>query len=127
MAKLHHATKKTAVTTYSTFHTAGASEAEVKSEIAKDAKEFDDEAINEIYQGILDASGSVDDSQDNSEEDGKSTEETTGKGKKKKHIVVSPFRDIHNFDNQNNPGDDVSHFDKDRLERLVKSGLVELK
>lgn len=43
------------------------------------------------------------------------------------YVVVSPFRDKDNFDKLYKPGEDVSHFDKDRLESLVKSSLVQIK
>ena len=43
----------------------------------------------------------------------------------KGHIVLNSFRDIDNFDKAYNPGDDVSHFDKERLKKLVENGLVQ--
>lgn len=43
----------------------------------------------------------------------------------KGHTVLSSFRDRDNWDKEYNPGDDVSHFDKERLETLVKNGLVQ--
>lgn len=47
--------------------------------------------------------------------------------KKAKHIVVQTFRDKHNFDKKWQPGDDVSHFDADRLAHLVNTEHVEVK
>lgn len=40
------------------------------------------------------------------------------------HVVTTRFRDKHNFSNEYNPGDDVSHLDEDRLNDLIKKGLV---
>lgn len=47
--------------------------------------------------------------------------QTASKG----YIVLSPFRDIANWDKAYEPGDDVSHFDKDRLKTLVANGIVQ--
>lgn len=43
------------------------------------------------------------------------------------HIVVQQFRDESNFDKIHSEGSDVSHFDADRLEKLIGLGLVEKK
>lgn len=112
---LHHATLKASVAKYLEFHTAGATEEEVKNEIRKDEKAFDDESVNEIYKAIA----------KNGDNEGKNPAKGPAKGKTKAFIVKSHFRDKNNFDLQHNPGDDVSHFDKTRLESLVEKGLVE--
>jgi len=39
------------------------------------------------------------------------------------YFVTSPFRDKSDFSKLYNIGDDVSHFDAERLENLVKNGL----
>lgn len=44
--------------------------------------------------------------------------------KAKKFIVASEFRDVSNFDKVHKVGDDVSSFDKARLDSLVNRGLV---
>lgn len=44
--------------------------------------------------------------------------------KAKKFIVASEFRDVSNFDKVHKVGDDVSLFDKARLDSLVNRGLV---
>lgn len=41
------------------------------------------------------------------------------------HTVKVPFADIHNFDKKYEVGDDVSHFEKERLAHLVSEGLAE--
>lgn len=43
----------------------------------------------------------------------------------KKVIVISPFRDKNNFDIRFEPGDDVSHFEKDRIDHLLEHGHAE--
>lgn len=43
----------------------------------------------------------------------------------KGYTVLSPFRDIANWDKAYEPGDDVSHFDNERLKNLVVNGLVQ--
>lgn len=44
---------------------------------------------------------------------------------KSQYIVKHEFRDIANFDKVHAVGSDVSHFDEDRLTKLVELGLVE--
>jgi len=44
--------------------------------------------------------------------------------KPKGYIVISPFSDINNFKKTWNKGDDVSHFDADRLAMCIDRGLV---
>jgi len=39
-------------------------------------------------------------------------------------VVVSPFRDINDFNKVYGVGEDVSHFDKDRLLSLIEKKLV---
>jgi hypothetical protein len=47
--------------------------------------------------------------------------------KRFKHMVINVFRDKHNFDKKYQPGDDVSHFDAERLANLVNTEHVEVK
>ena len=47
--------------------------------------------------------------------------------KKKKDIVVAPFRDKTNFNKKFQAGEDVSSFDKGRLDYLLGKKLIELK
>ncbi len=47
--------------------------------------------------------------------------------KKKKYIVVAPFRDKTNFNKKFQAGEDVSSFDKGRLDYLLGKKLIELK
>jgi hypothetical protein len=44
-----------------------------------------------------------------------------------KHIVTKPFRDKDDFSKEYAEGDDVSHFDANRLEHLKSIGHVEEK
>ena len=44
-----------------------------------------------------------------------------------RYIVKTPFRDRNNWAKEYRAGTDVSHFDKDRLEHLVNTGIVEAK
>lgn len=46
------------------------------------------------------------------------------KAKASKYEVVSDFRDINDFSTTHYTGSDVSHFDKDRLKKLIDLGLV---
>ncbi|MVM35267.1 hypothetical protein GO755_34920 [Spirosoma sp. HMF4905] len=46
--------------------------------------------------------------------------------KKPTHVVIKEFHDIDNFDKVHEVGDDVSHFDKERLDKLVENGHVEV-
>ncbi|CAG5072875.1 hypothetical protein DYBT9623_04415 [Dyadobacter sp. CECT 9623] len=41
------------------------------------------------------------------------------------YSVIKPFRDINNWDLEHKAGDDVSHFDQDRLDSLVERGLIQ--
>jgi len=132
MSKIHHATLKSAVATYLPFLQAGSTEEEVKEEIDKDPKAFDQESVNEIYAAIVAASensGDPGSGADEGEKD-KDNEKDLGKEKKAKkkgaYIVVAPFRDIDDFSKEHKPGHDVSHFDAKRLENLMEKKLVEL-
>lgn len=42
------------------------------------------------------------------------------------HVVKTEFRDINNFDQVWEVGDDVSHFDKERLDKAIENGHVEV-
>jgi len=52
-------------------------------------------------------------------------ESKSKKGKSGKFLVISPFADRDNFGKMWNVGDDVSMFEKERLDGCVKRGLVE--
>lgn len=43
---------------------------------------------------------------------------------KESYTVITPFRDTNDFDKRYGKGDDVSHFDQERLDKLVGMGLV---
>lgn len=47
--------------------------------------------------------------------------------KEEKYIVVAPFRDKTNFNKKFQAGEDVSSFDKGRLDYLLGKKLIELK
>lgn len=47
-----------------------------------------------------------------------------GKAKPAKYTVLKPFADKDNFSKMWKEGDDVSHFDEDRLASCVKRGLI---
>lgn len=100
---LHHATLGAAVKKYGPLHISGKSEAQVKEAIAGDEKAFDADAVNEIYAAIT-----------------AEVEQPKPTG----HTVKTEFRDKDNFDTIYKVGDDVSHFDEDRLADLVSRGLV---
>ena len=104
---LHHATLKSAVAKYKVLAMEGKSENDIKIAISQDEKEFDSDAINEIYAAVV----AIDEDND---------------AKQGKYAVVSHFRDLSNFSIAWNEGDDVSHFDEDRLKKLVELKLVEL-
>ena len=53
----------------------------------------------------------------------KKAEEKTSKASRK-YVVVSPFADKDNFGKKWEEGDDVSHFDEDRLKSCIERGLV---
>jgi len=107
--KLHHSTLKSAVAKYQPL-IEGKTEVEAKAEIATDPKGFDEEGINEIYEAIVNPG-----------------ETNPDEKPKKAHIVSSPFRDISNFNKEWKKGTDVSHFDQDRLKKLVELNLVTVK
>jgi hypothetical protein len=124
MSKLHHSTLKAAVGKYQPLFTEGKSEADIKAEIANDEKKFDEDAINEIYAAIV----NTDSDTKGSDGDKGSDPGGAAKGAKPKaHIVSSPFRDIANFNKEWKVGSDVSHFDQERLKKLVELNLVTVK
>jgi hypothetical protein len=112
MEKIHHSTLKAAVAKYGPLHTEGKSAEEVKAEIAKDEKEFDEDQVNYIYDAIVTPA-----------EPPKPNEAKQSKNKAS-HVVHSSFRDKDNFAKEYKKGEDVSHFDSARLEHLVKTGVV---
>lgn len=127
MAKLHHATLKSAVAIYMALLIAGKSEAEIKDAIALDEKKYDADSVDEIYAGLVIAGKAGEDNDPRGAAgDHKHATEPDKKGKKW-HTVKTAFRDKDNFLLEYLPGADVSHFKADRLEMLVKNGLVEVK
>jgi 2-hydroxy-3-keto-5-methylthiopentenyl-1-phosphate phosphatase len=99
---LHHATLGAAVKKYGPLHNEGLSEEAIKEAIAGDEKEFNADAVNEIYAAI-----------------------TAEVGAAKGHVALTEFRDRDNFDLIYKAGDDVSHFDEARKADLVERGLIE--
>ncbi len=89
---------KSAFTKFSPLHEEGKTEQEIKAEISK---EYDAEATDEIYYAIASAE------------------------KESYYTVSKEFRDLNDYNNILKPGDDVTHFDQERLDRLVELGLVE--
>ncbi len=111
---LHHATLKAAVKAYGHLHSQGKSADEVKAAIAADEKQFEGDAVNEIYRAII------------FHKDGE--QPCADKLKKADgYTVVSEFRDKDKWEKLYQVGDDVSHFDEDRLANLVERKLVEAK
>jgi hypothetical protein len=49
------------------------------------------------------------------------------KAKRKSYVVAKEFRDHNDFSQTWKEGDDVSHFDQDRLQHLIDTGIVEEK
>jgi len=115
--KLHHLTLKAAVAKYQSLME-GKTEQEVKAEISADTKGFDEENVNEIYEAIVNPKVS---------DDTKEPKANTKNEKPKAHIVSSSFRDAGNFNKEWKVGSDVSHFDQERLKKLVDLNLVTVK
>lgn len=117
---LHHKTLEAAFNKYSPLVADGKNEDEVKAEISKDEKRFDEAAINEIYLALT----AVQEPQPEKEQDPEAEPEPEKKGV---YLVISPFRDKDNFSIAYNIDDDVSHFDEERLQDTIGKGLVEKK
>lgn len=115
-------TLNAAVRKYGPLHAEGKTEAEVKSEINKDEKGFDDEGINEIYASIIEQIKAPD-----SNTDGEGDQSETKPEQPKGHIVTREFRDKKDFSKVYRIGSDVSHLSKERLDHLISIGYVELK
>ena len=111
--KLHHLTLKKAVEKYSGFP-----KETVKAEIAADPKGFDEDQVNEIYEAIA-QNGKVQEKQPEIKPE-KQPENRA------KHIVSSEFRDQSDFNKKWEVGADVSHFDKERLKKLLELNLVKV-
>lgn len=134
MAKLHHSTLKYAVGKYSTLQSEGKSEQDIKAAIAGDEKAFDKEAVEEIYAAIVkgastDPEGEGEQSDPKAKDPDTGTDPNTGASqdnsqKEAKYKVIHRFADIKDFSTQYEVGEDVSHFDSDRLEMLVNKKLV---
>lgn len=125
---MHHATLKSAVAKYWPLHKNGGTEQEVKLAIASDDKAFDEISVNEIYAAILafkEDDGEGEKGKDGADGGNKGPESNNGTNSGK-HIVVSAFRDINDFNKEWSVGTDVSHFDVDRLKKLTERNLVEL-
>lgn len=108
MAKLNYKTLGKAVTVYSPLHAEGKTEEEVKSAIAADAKGFDEDGVNEIYEAIINPEV---------EED---TEEVSYKV-----VAGKSFRDKNDFSKEYTEDSDISHLSKDRIDHLLSIGYVE--
>lgn len=123
---LHHQTLKSAVGKYLPLFTEGKSEEDIKAEIATDPKEFDEEAINEIYEAIVnfDVPGGENDPDKEPETKPKGPAKKAESKEPKSFVVAQQFRDKDNFDKLHKVGADVSHFTKTRLKKLVDMGLV---
>ena len=112
MAKLHHTTLKSAVAKYQQYHIDGQTDEQVKALIAADEKAFNEEAVNEIYEAIVDTP---------------SNSNSKSGDSKKTFIVISAFRDKGNFNLEHKEGADVSHFEEERLKVLISNGHVEIR
>ena len=110
MAQLHHTKVKYGVATYSVLHTEGKTADEVKTAIAADEKGFDEDGVNQIYEAIVNPVA----------KDDKPKDEANAK-----FYVLKEFRDLNDFSKVHEVEADVSHFGKERLEKLVELGLVE--
>jgi hypothetical protein len=108
---LHHASLKAAVSKYLPLVEEGKNEEEIKAALKSDEKGFSDEAIIEIFDALV----------------GSDKGEEPGEEFPKVFTVVKEFRDINDFSFVNEVGDDVTHFDSDRLNTLIALGLVEVK
>jgi len=97
-----------AVAKYEPLVAEGKTEEVVKAEITKDEKGYDEEAVNEIYAAL--------------------TTEAQPEVKKVKPVykVTSRFRDKTDKKTWYEKGTDVSHFEADRLELLVKREMVKV-
>lgn len=131
MAKIHHTTLKAAVVKYGGLIAEGKSPEEIKAAIAADQKAFDQTAIDDIYDAILEKEAEGDDStkKDPDEKQDYNVKTDAGaqsnsNGKKGSFKVLTEFRDIDNFAKVHAVGSDVSHFKKERLEKLVALGYI---
>lgn len=121
-------TLNAAVRKYGPLHTEGKTEAEVKAEINKDEKGFDDESVNEIYAAIVEQTKPKEHGPDkDKDQKGPEVKPEPPKDEKGKHIVTKEFRDKKDFSKAYTVGSDVSHLSKERIEHLVSIGYVELK
>lgn len=107
MAKLHHTKIKSAVAKYSGLHAEGKTADEVKTAIAADENAYDAEGVEDIYNAIV------------------NPKPIETKDEIQTYLVIKDFRDINDFSKNHAVGDDVSHFDPERLATLVANGHVE--
>jgi hypothetical protein len=110
MAKLHHMKLKSAINKYQPLFTEGMSDEGMKALIADDESEFTDDEVYEIFSALAKPESEMP----------PAPQDFRGA-----YIVVSPFRDINNFNLKHEPGADVSYFDAVRIEKLLKMGLIE--
>lgn len=103
---MHHLTLKKAVATYKDLSFEGQ-----RTAIAADPKGFSEEDVNEILEAIKAE---------------KNEPEKPKVEKQKRHIVSAKFRDQSDFNKKWEIGQDVSHFDKKRLEKLIELNLVKV-
>jgi hypothetical protein len=123
---MHHATKRALIARYSQMREEGATDSQIREEMENDPKiESDEDADMIIAELPAGDTGSGSGSDDDGSEDNQ--EKASSKKKKGGYKVVKEFRDKSSFSIVNKVGSDVSHFDQARLDRLVKSGLVEKK
>lgn len=90
-----------------------------KSLIKKYSALKEDGKTDEEIRELLDRDNKIE-----SKEDADGIMTTLSEEQEGSYIVVSPFRDKDNFDKKYEVKEDVSHFDKDRLNELVKGGHV---
>lgn len=102
MAKLHHMTLRAAVEKYKGLHEEGKSQEEVSAAIAADEKGFDIDQVKDIYAAII----------------------APPEPLKRVYLVKKEFRDADNFSIIHKEGVDVSHFPKERLDKLIQNGHV---
>ena len=107
--KLHHLTLKKAIEQYQDH--AGNKE-EIDALLALDKRGFDEDQRSQIYEGIQAL---------------KQLKQPKEKASKvEKHIVSSEFRDQSDFNKKWEVGADVSHFNKERLKKLLELNLVKV-
>lgn len=91
------------------------------------------EALTDIISNDPDAEGNTEQvieaikAENTPDSNDPDAEGNKSKGKQGTYIVVTPFRDKDNFNKEWDAGNDVSHFDAERLKMLVDKKLVDKK